>query len=232
MKSLAARKAFLVRFVGISLVLFLSSYNLFAYVPVLTHEEIVETCSARRNSPPLAQEIPRPHRTANQGAHAYAYGGAVIQTSAITRFGHVESVIWVHTSQWGFRDRDAQDSQDANEYALRWARVAHYASDITVTRGEPPVAIEYPKLRAKFGDSVRYAQDKTAHLRTEFGSIRPGGEEAVRHLRAITTSSGSISKPLLERSFRRLRRGLKDNPHSPKIWPWDLRWAVSGLIPQ
>ena len=31
------------------------------------------------------------------------------------------------------------------------------------------VAIEYPKLRAKFGKSVRYAQDKTAHLKTEFG---------------------------------------------------------------
>ncbi|HWR15451.1 MAG TPA: zinc dependent phospholipase C family protein [Terriglobales bacterium] len=47
---------------------------------------------------------------------------------------------------------------------------SHYASDIA---GHPAVnqavAIEYPKLQAKFGKSVRYAQDKTAHLKTEFG---------------------------------------------------------------
>lgn len=48
--------------------------------------------------------------------------------------------------------------------------LSHYAADIA---GHPmvnqSVAIEYPKLRAKFGQSVRYAQDKTAHMKIEFG---------------------------------------------------------------
>ena len=52
----------------------------------------------------------------------------------------------------------------ANEYAFALGALSHYASDIA---GHPAVnqsvAIEYPKLRAKFGKSVRYAQDKTAH---------------------------------------------------------------------
>src|SRR5207245_899146 len=62
------------------------------------------------------------------------------------------------------------ESQDANEYAFALGALAHYASDIA---GHPAVnqsvSIQYPKLRAKFGDSVRYAQDKNAHLKTEFG---------------------------------------------------------------
>jgi hypothetical protein len=43
--------------------------------------------------------------------------------------------------------------------------LAHYASDIA---GHPAVnqavAMEYPKLRAKFGNSVKYGNDKTAHI--------------------------------------------------------------------
>jgi hypothetical protein len=55
-------------------------------------------------------------------------------------------------------------------YAFALGALAHYASDIA---GHPAVnqavAIQYPKLRAKYGNSVEYAQDKTAHLKTEFG---------------------------------------------------------------
>jgi hypothetical protein len=62
------------------------------------------------------------------------------------------------------------ESQDVNEYAFALGALSHYTSDIA---GHPAVnlavAIEFPKLRAKYGKSVRYAQDKTAHLKTEFG---------------------------------------------------------------
>jgi hypothetical protein len=61
-------------------------------------------------------------------------------------------------------------SQDADEYAFALGAPGHYASDIA---GHPAVnqavSIQYPKLRAKYGNSVRYAQDHTAHLKTEFG---------------------------------------------------------------
>jgi hypothetical protein len=62
------------------------------------------------------------------------------------------------------------ESRDVNDYAFSLGVLSHYASDIA---GHPAVnqavAIEYPELRAEFGKSVRYAQDKTAHLKTEFG---------------------------------------------------------------
>ena len=58
--------------------------------------------------------------------------------------------------------------------------LSHYASDIV---GHPalnqPVAIQYPKLRAKLGKSVRYAQDKTAHKNKGWLRHGAGREESL-----------------------------------------------------
>jgi hypothetical protein len=104
-------------------------------------------------------------------AHAYAYGGAVIQDLGYYPFGNREFSNLVHYVRSGDFVRELLlESQDVNEYAFALGALSHYAADIA---GHPAVnqavAIEYPKLRAKFGNSVRYAQDKTAHLKTEFG---------------------------------------------------------------
>ena len=104
-------------------------------------------------------------------AHAYAYGGAVIQDLGYYPFGSKEFSNLVHYVRSGdFVQELLLESQDVNEYAFALGALSHYASDIA---GHPAVnqavAIEYPKLRAKYGKSVRYAQDKTAHLKTEFG---------------------------------------------------------------
>ncbi len=159
MKSLAARKAFLVRFVGISLVLFLSSYNLFAY-SVLTHEEIVDLLWLDEIRPLLLKKYPGLTEQQIKEAHAYAYGGAVIQDLGYYPFGSADFSDLAHYVRSGdFVLAMLKGSQDQNEYAFALGALAHYTSDIT---GHPAVnhsvAIEYPKLRAKFGESVRYAQ--------------------------------------------------------------------------
>jgi hypothetical protein len=55
-----------------------------------------------------------------------------------------------------------RESQNADEYAFALGALSHYAPDID---GHPAVnqavALHYPKLRAKFGRSVRYADDHT-----------------------------------------------------------------------
>jgi len=128
-----------------------------------------------------------------------------------------------------------KDSRDANEYAFALGALAHYASDIT---GHPAVnhavAIEYPKLRKKFGDSVRYAQDKTAHLKTEFGF------DTVQVAKKRYAPEGyhdfigfKVSKPLLERAFPVVYGvELKDILTHEDLAVGTYRWAVSGLIPQ
>src|ERR1035441_4856670 len=62
-------------------------------------------------------------------------------------------------------------AQDLDELAFALGALAHYAADnnghpIAVNRA---VAMEYPKLRAQYGDEVTYADDPPAHLKTEFG---------------------------------------------------------------
>src|SRR5437868_14472741 len=63
-----------------------------------------------------------------------------------------------------------EEATDINEYAFALGALAHYAADIA---GHPAVnaavSQEFPKLRAKYGDTITFAEDPKAHIRTEFG---------------------------------------------------------------
>jgi hypothetical protein len=127
------------------------------------------------------------------------------------------------------------ESQDVNEYAFALGALSHYASDIA---GHPAVnqavAIEYPKLRAKFGKSVRYAQDKTAHLKTEFGfdtvQVAKNRYASQQYHDFI---GFQVSKPLLERVFPVVYGvELKDVLTHEDLAVGSYRYAVSRLIPQ
>src|SRR6202795_4040483 len=124
----------------------------FAY-SVLTHEEIVDLLWLDEIRPLLLKRYPGLADEQIKEAHAYAYGGAVIQDLGYYPFGNVEFSDLVHYVRSGdFVIEMLKESQDANEYAFALGALAHYASDIT---GHPAVnhavAIEYPKLRKKFG---------------------------------------------------------------------------------
>src|SRR5208282_855230 len=151
-----------VRALALLLVL-MGSGALFAY-SVLTHEEIVDLLWTDEIRPLLLQRYPGLSEDQIKEAHAYAYGGAVIQDLGYYPFGSKDFSNLVHYVRSGdFVCELLLESQDANEYAFALGALAHYASDIT---GHPAVnqsvAIEYPKLRAKFGKSVKYADDRTA----------------------------------------------------------------------
>src|ERR1700741_3527613 len=138
---------------------------------VLTHEEIVDLLWTDEIRPLLLKRYPGLSEDQIRDAHAYAYGGAVIQDLGYYPFGSTEFSNLVHYVRSGDFVRELLlQSQDPNEYALALGALAHYASDIA---GHPAVnqavSIQYPKLRAKSGNSVRYAEDHTAQLKTEFG---------------------------------------------------------------
>ena len=160
---------------------------------VLTHEEIVDLVWTDELRPLLLQRFPALTEEQLKVAHGYAYGGAVIQDLGYYPFGSVEFSNLVHYVRSGDFVRELiLQSQDANEYAFALGALAHYASDIA---GHPAVnqavSIQYPKLRARFGNSVRYAQDHTAHLKTEFGFDMVQVAKTVMRRSNITTSSGS-----------------------------------------
>jgi hypothetical protein len=169
-------------------------------------------------------------------AHAYAYGGAVIQDLGYYPFGSTEFSNLVHYVRSGDFVRELLlESQDVNEYAFALGALAHYASDIA---GHPAVnqavAIEYPKLRAKFGKSVRYAQDKTAHLKTEFGfDMVQVAKNRYASQQYHDFIGFKVSKPLLERAFPIVYGvELKEVLAHEDLAIGSYRYSISHLIPK
>jgi hypothetical protein len=203
---------------------------------VLTHEEIVDLLWTDEIRPLLLKRYPELSEDQIKEAHAYAYGGAVIQDLGYYPFGSTEFSDLVHYVRSGdFVHELLLESQDANEYAFALGALAHYASDIA---GHPAVnqavAIEYPKLRAKFGKSVKYAQDKTAHLKTEFGfDMVQVAKNRYSSQQYHDFIGFKVSKPLLERAFPVVYGvELKDVLAHEDLAIGSYRYSVSHLIPE
>jgi hypothetical protein len=207
----------------------------FAY-SVLTHEQIVDLLWTDELRPLLLQRFPALTEDQLKEAHGYAYGGAVIQDLGYYPFGSVEFSNLVHYVRSGDFVRELLvQSQDANEYAFALGALAHYASDIA---GHPAVnqavSIQYPKLRAKYGNSVRYAEDHTAHLKTEFGfDMVQVAKNRYASDQYHDFIGFQVSKPLLERTFPIVYGvELKDVLTHEDLAIGSYRFAVSRMIPQ
>jgi len=224
-----------VRLAVLVLVMLMCSGGSSAY-SVLTHEEIVDLLWTDGIRPLLLKRFPGVSEDQIKEAHAYAYGGAVVQDLGYYPFGNREFSDLVHYVRSGDFVRELLlESQDLNEYAFALGSLSHYASDIA---GHPAinqaVAIEYPKLRAKYGKSVRYAQDKTAHLKTEFGfdtvQVAKNRYASQQYHDFI---GFQVSKPLLERVFPVVYgMELKDVLTHEDLAVGSYRFAVSRMIPE
>src|SRR5271166_5193759 len=224
-----------VRATATLLVVLMCSAGLSAY-SVLTHEEIVDLLWTDEIQPLLLKRYPGVSEDQLKEAHAYAYGGAVIQDLGYYPFGSTEFSNLVHYVRSGdFVQELLLESQDVNEYAFALGALSHYASDIA---GHPAVnqavAIQYPKLRAKFGQSVRYAQDKSAHLKTEFGfdtvQVAKNRYASQQYHDFI---GFKVSKSLLERVFPIVYGvELKDVLPHEDLAVGSYRYSVSRVIPE
>ena len=203
---------------------------------VLTHEEIVDLLWSDEIQPLILKRFPGLSPDQIKEAHAYAYGGAVIQDLGYYPFGSKEFSDLVHYVRSGDFVRELLlESQDVDEYAFALGALSHYAADIA---GHPAVnesvGIEFPKLRAKYGKSVRYAQDKTAHLKTEFGfdtvQVAKNRYASQQYHDFI---GFEVSKPLLERVFPVVYgMQLKDVLTHEGMAVGSYRYAVAHMIPE
>jgi hypothetical protein len=127
------------------------------------------------------------------------------------------------------------ESGDLNEYAFALGALAHYSSDNV---GHPAinqiVAIEFPKLRRKYGDSVTYADDHKAHIRTEFGfDMVQVAKNRYTSDRFHDFVGFEVSKPLLERAFLKIYGlELKDILGNEDLSIGSFRRGVSKVIPE
>src|SRR5215467_11631453 len=199
---LLSRKAF-----PVILILYLSlsaSQSSIGY-SVLTHEEIIDLLWPNHMKRLLLERFPGSTEDQLRQAHAYAYGGSVIQDMGYYPFGSKEFSSLVHYVRSGdFVIALLRDAADINEYAFALGALSHYVSDNV---GHPAVnhsvAMEYPKLRAKYGDQVTYGDDPKAHIKTEFGF---DVVEVAKHRYPSDAYHDfigfKVAKPLLEKAFQ------------------------------
>src|SRR5438046_8918348 len=113
-------------------------------------------------APTLKARFAAPDAQTIKNARAYAYGGSVMPDMGYYPFGsHFFTNLLHYTRSGDFVEALIRDARDVNEYAFALGALAHYVTDST---GHPlgvnrAVPVEYPKLRAKFGNEVTYVED-------------------------------------------------------------------------
>ena len=138
---------------------------------VLSHEQVVDLVWKSHIVPLLRRRYPTITNDEIKEAHAYAYGGAIIQDIGYYPFGSKLLSDMTHYVRSGdFVSNLICEAQNPDEFAFALGALAHYTSD---TYGHPAVnrttASEYPKLRQRYGPVVTYDENPRAHLQTEFG---------------------------------------------------------------
>lgn len=225
---------YLARAIAVLVALILCGDRSFGY-SVLTHEEIVDLLWTSNIRPLIEKRFPGLTPDQIKEAHAYAYGGSVIQDLGYYPFGSKQFSDLVHYVRSGdFVEEMLRQSQDAKEYAFALGALAHYVSDVD---GHPAVneavGLRYPKLRAKFGKYVKYAQDKSAHLKTEFGfDTLQVAKNRYAPDQYHDFIGFEVSEPLLERSFPVVYgMDLKEVLPHEELAVGSYRWTISRLIP-
>ena len=203
---------------------------------VLTHEQVVDLLWADRIQPMVKARFPDLTDKQIRDAHAYAYGGSLVQDMGYYPFGSRYFSDLTHYVRTGdFVACLILESQTANEYAFALGALAHYAAD---NSGHPMVnhvvAQEFPALRRKYGDVVTYADSPKAHIRAEFGF------DMTQVAKNRYTSDSyhdfigfEISQGLLERVFPKVY-GIKfsDVVNDEDLAIGSFRHAVSKIIPE
>src|ERR1700723_2216091 len=203
---------------------------------VLTHEEIVDLAWKDNFLPALKKRFPAATDDDLKKAHAFAYGGSLVQDMGYYPFGNKYFSDLTHYVRSGdFIVYLVKESSDLNEYAFALGALAHYSAD---NCGHPTVnqavGIEFPKLRKKFGNEVTYADNPKAHIRTEFGfDVTQVAKNRYTSDRYHDFIGFEISKPVLERAFQ----DTYGIPLSHVLTKEDLsvgtfRRAISTIIPE
>jgi hypothetical protein len=138
---------------------------------VLTHEQLIDLTWQDSIVPLLLSRYPGLTPAQLDEARAYAYGGCVIQDIGYYPFGDVAYSDLTHYVRSGdFIVNLLRDAQNADELAFAIGALSHYIGD-SVGHADATnlaVPVEFPKLRAKYGSVVNYAEGQHQHVQTEF----------------------------------------------------------------
>lgn len=204
---------------------------------VLSHEASIDAVWDSHIRPLIARRFPQASDDELLKARAFAYGGSVIQDLGYYPFGSRFFSNVLHYFRSGdFVEELVRGARDQFEYAFALGALAHYVSD-NVGHPEgvnPAVARMFPKLRARHGPSVTYADSPSSHVMVEFSFDVVQAATGRYRTEVYQGFVGfEIARPLLERVFAAVY-GLEMNDIFVDL---DLavgsyRHAISQTIPE
>ncbi len=204
---------------------------------VLSHEAIIDTLWENSIKPLLLDRFPQATPADLMRAHAYVYGGSIIQDVGYYPFGSKFFSNLAHYARTGdFVLAMLRDSRTLEEYAFALGALAHYSADVwghpvAINRAVPML---YPKLGRKFGKEVTYDQAPLAHVRTEFAfdviqvAHNYYAPEAYHQFIGF-----SVAQDLMKRAFRdtyciELSEAFPNLEMAIRTY----RWSVRTVIPE
>lgn len=204
---------------------------------VLTHEAVLDVVWDSSVRPLLLKRFPNASKDELIQAHAYAYGGSIIQDMGYYPGGNKLFSDLTHYFRSGdFIVALLRNASTLNQYAFALGALSHYAADID---GHPlatnlSVPQLYPELKKKYGKVVTYEEDPLAHIKTEFGfdvlQVAKGryAPDSYRDFIGFEVDLPLLNQAFLETYGIELSTVIKDEAHAANTY----RYCVSALIPR
>jgi hypothetical protein len=204
---------------------------------LLTHEQLIDLTWQNAIVPLLLSRYPNLTPAQLDEARAYAYGGCVIQDIGYYPFGDLYFSDLTHYVRSGdFVVNLFRNATNADELAFAVGALSHYIGDSLghSLATNLSVPVEFPKLRAKYGPVVSYAEGEHQHVQTEFAfdinEIVHHRMAPVRYLRHI-----GLAVPVrqLALAFYQTYGLTEDFSHKQRrINVGAYRFAVRAFIPR
>ena len=203
---------------------------------MLTHQALIDVAWEPTLVPLLKKRFPQAGPEDLRKAHAFAYGGAIIQDMGYYPFGSKFFTDLTHYVRTGdFVTNMIGEARSLEEYAFALGALSHYYSDNLghSQATNKAVPLVYPELQAEFGPVVTYEEDPISHVKMEFGfdvlQVARGNYAPEAYQDFI---GFEVSKEVLERAFAKTY-GLELNKQfvSLELAIGTYRRTVSTLIP-
>jgi hypothetical protein len=201
-----------------------------------THLELIDLAWNDSIRPLILRKFPTTTDAKIDEAHAYAYGGALIQDLGYYPFGKKFFSDLTHYVRSGdFVRALLRNAKNADEFAFAIGALSHFAGD-SYGHSEGinhATGIMFDNLARKYGPIVTYEEEPTAHVRTEFGfddaQIALGRYAPHEYRRHI---GFHVARVLLDRAFYETY-GLRapDVLGKPRAAIGTYRYAVQHIIP-
>ena len=138
---------------------------------LLTHQQLIDLTWQDSIVPFLLSRYPNLTPQQLDTARSYAYGGCAIQDIGYYPFGDEFFSDLTHYVRSGdFVLALFRNAHSANELAFAVGALTHYVGDSFghSQATNRAVALQFPKLAARYGPSVNYAEGRHQHVQTEF----------------------------------------------------------------